>query len=397
MANPLRLFDPGDWLAVKPQLDPLAIRLTLEHRPAPDEYKLRISVGLLVMGVVAAVVYFVDDGFARFVACGFGFFGLLNLIYGVVQSRFEMSLAITPDEVRVRKKTLFGQQDWREPLSHYRGVLLRESQLRNQSVGNIETTRNYQIIELAHDNPARVIPLYVVIGAEPPSGVHKAFAERLRLPALAEDAARGPVAVNADRNEPAHDPGPPPSGVELTREGETTRISVGTGLLGRTLAPLFYLGMVLLFGFIGYQIEPLAGLAAAGMAALLFVMTFGIARVFGKDSRPPAICLTSERVWIDRPASRMPAFIGTIRTAMQETVGAEAPELHPVVESLPLRAVERIRLDRYRSQNREGGSTPLPRLLIEAEAGRLEFMASQFDEGKLEWVRRYLEWRIRDY
>lgn len=396
MANSLRrLFDPGDWLAARPQLDPLEIRLHFQHKAAPSEWKLRIAVGLAVLLAAACAAWFVADDFIRFVLAGFGFFGLLNLVLGVSQSAAELSLTISGSEVRVIKKTLFGEKTWREPLPNYRGVLLRESQTPGHSVGNIETSTRYQIIELAHDDARKTIPLYVEKGVEPPRRIHQDFAERLRLPALAEDIARGPVAVHADRSQPAQDPGPPPSGVSLTREGGATRIGVETGLLSRTLAPLFYLSVVLVFGFIGYQVEPLASLAAAGMAALLLGMMFAAARILGKDNRPAAICLTNERVWIDRPASRVPAFIGTIRNAMQQTVGAEAPELHPVVESLPLRAVERIRLDRYHSQSGEG-STPLPRLLIEAEAGRLEFMASQFDERKLEWVRRYLEWRIGD-
>lgn len=398
MANPLRrLFDPGDWLAVKPRLDPEERSLRIEHRPDPNEYKLRIYLGLFVLTLAAVVVALIDDNFGRLVACGFGFFGLLNLIYGVIQSRFEMSLAITPDEVKVRRRTLFGARDWNEPLSNYRGVLLRESQVRKQSVGNIETNKRYQIIELAHDNPERTVPLYVSEGADVPYAVHAAFAERLRLPALAEDAVRGSIDAEAEARGPAVDPGPPPSGVEVSQDGDTTRISVGMSALGRTLTPLFYLTIVAMFGFVGYQIEPMAGLLAGGMATLLFAMMFGLSRLMNRDSRPPAICMTQERVWIDRPAPKTPAFVGTIRTAMQQAAGVEFPEINPVVESLPLKAIARIRVDVYSGRDGDGSSTPNPRLLIEAEAGRLEFMAAQFDEGKLDWVRRFLEWRIGDY
>lgn len=398
MANPLRrLFDPGDWLAVQPRLDPAELTLRLDYRPDPSAVRLRLLAGVAVMAIVAAVVYFVEDDFGRFVACGFGFFGLLNVVYGVLQSGFEMSLAITPDEVKVRRKGLLGEERWSEPLSAYNGVRLRERQVRRQSVGTIESSKRYQIIELAHDRPERTVPLYVTDGADSPRAIQEAFAERFRLPALIEDLTRGDIASRATGDEPAADPGPPPSGVSLDQDGETTRISVGLGGVGRTLVPVFYLGVAALFGFVGYQIEPVAGAVAAGMALLLFAVMFGVSRLLGGDQRSPAICLTDERVWIDRPKTKIPAFIGTIRSAMQDAVGGGAPALQPVVESLPLKAIERIRVDRYVSHNDSRGPSAQPRLLIEAEAGRLEFMASQFDEKKLAWVRRYLEWRIGDY
>ena len=48
-----RLLDPGDWLAVKPQLDPKSTTLQIDHAPGPAEYKLRIRVGLIVLAVFA--------------------------------------------------------------------------------------------------------------------------------------------------------------------------------------------------------------------------------------------------------------------------------------------------------------------------------------------------------
>ncbi len=398
MANPLRrLLDPGDWLAVKPQLDPDALSLSFEHKPDPGEVKLRIIVGLIVISVVAVVVYFVEDGFARFVACGFGLFGLLNLVYGVVQSGFEMSLAVTPDQVKVRKKSWFGGESWSEPLSHYRGVMLRESRIRDQGVGNLESTKIYHIIELAHDDPGKTVPLHVSQGAGPPRAAHEAFARRLRLAALYPDSSREAVRDVGDLDRPlssrgpATDPGPPPPGVVVERRADETRISIGAGRLGNRLAMLFWLAIPLIFGFIGYQVEPLFGLAAAAMAALFVLMMFGLGRLMSGAEKPLAVCFSSERVWIDRPETSRPAFVDAARTAVQQFAGAAIPEARPILESLPLGAVEQIRVDTYVSQRDEGGPISYPRLLIEADAGRLEFMSSQFDRKKLEWVRDYLE------
>jgi hypothetical protein len=384
MHNPLRrLFDPGDWLAVKPRLDPAALTLTHERKPDPAEYKLRIGVGLFVMAVVALIAFLAEDGFVRFVAGGFGVFGLLNVIYGTLQSGFETTLTLSPDEVRVTNKTIFGRQSWREPISSYQGVSLRESQLGDRGVGTIRTTRRFQIIELVHEDDRKTVALFVDESSRPPRDVQRAFAERFRLPEITP----GTDAEDSKRGGP---PGPPPSGVTVERDGAVTRIGVGTGRLGRGLGPLVYLAVAALFGYVGYQIDPVAGLIAGGMALLLFAAILALGRLAGGDRRPPAICLTDERVWIDRPKPKTPALIGSFRSAMQQAIGVEAHELLPQVESLPLRAVERIRVDDYVSHSNDGPRTH-PRLLIEADAGRLEFIGAPLDRKKLEWVRRYLE------
>ena len=236
MPGPLsRLLDPGDWLAIKPQLDPQTPTLHLSHTPSAGEVKLRIRLGLTVLVIVSIVSFFVwDDGFAVFIASGFGFFGLLNLIYGVIQSGFAMTMRITQVEVAVDSKTLFGSRNWREPIKAYRGVLLRESHLRENSVGNMPSTKRYHIIEMAHDDGAKTVPLYVSEGGEPPRGIQEAFARRFGLPALSPDcsaeSARSFTRLNRplrDPGTPAADPGPPPSGIALEQKGGATRITIG--------------------------------------------------------------------------------------------------------------------------------------------------------------------------
>lgn len=139
------------------------------------------------------------------------------------------------------------------------------------------------------------------------------------------------------------DPGPPPAGVSLEVDGETTRIVVGASALRRLL----------------------------GVFPAL---------------EPPSIQLTEERVWIDQPKSSTPAFIGTIRGAMAETADAGPRELQPIVDSLPLRAITRIRV--------RASHAARAQLVIEAEAGRLEFSAPGAGTKELEWVRQYLESRL---
>ena len=121
-----RLFDSGDWIGMKPQLDPSASLLALDFKPDPGEVKLRIGIGGLVL-VVASIIYtFIDNEVGILVGLSLGFFGLLNLILGVLKSRFEKSMLFTGHDVMVRTRGLFGRREWREPLANYRGVRLRE-------------------------------------------------------------------------------------------------------------------------------------------------------------------------------------------------------------------------------------------------------------------------------
>ncbi len=90
------LLDPGDWISMKPQLDPEATPVEFHYRPDPVEVKGRLIVGLGVAVVAATVASFLsDDIFALIVAGGFGLLGLMVAVYGVFQSRFAMSVVIS--------------------------------------------------------------------------------------------------------------------------------------------------------------------------------------------------------------------------------------------------------------------------------------------------------------
>lgn len=411
MANQLRdiaatlrgLVDPGDWIGMKPQLDPSSSVLSLDHKPDPFEIKLRIGVGLFVVTVVAIIVTFLDDGLAIFVACGFGFFGLLNLILGVVKSRFEKSMLFTGREVIVKTQGLFGREDWREPIDAYRGVLMREQHLGEQGVGTINSTKTYHVVELAHRSIARTLPLYVREGGDPPRDIQEAFARRFDLPALAPDsdgvAERAADALDLPiAGQPAADPGPPPSGVTLRSEDGATRITVGQGRLGAVITLVFWIAIPLVFGGIGFMIEPIAGLMAGGMAVFFVLLMLGLGAMMGGNSkdRRPALVVEAEQVWIDRPKQddRLGRLVRRILSAVSgHALGAGKPP----PETMPRNSVEQIRVDTYTSHRSasssdtgHAGATVHARLVIEGDGGRLAFVGSQFDRRKLEWVRDYL-------
>ncbi|MFN3325910.1 MAG: hypothetical protein ACK5AZ_20630 [Bryobacteraceae bacterium] len=370
MPGPLReLLDPGNWLAVKPRLDPEAPEIKLIHAPEAGEVKLRLWLGTIVLSIVTLLVLFIlEDEFAIFVACGFGFFGLVNLGYGVLQSRFSLSLAITPAEVYFDSRTLFGARRWREPIANYRGVLLREEQMRSQNVGNMATTRRWFIIELTHADPAKRVALHVAEGGEPPRQLQEAFARRFGLPALSPDS--GEI-VESGAGLQTADPGAPPSGISVQEFDGVTRIVIGQSRLSKRLTWMWWLALPVLFGGLAYQIEPMAGLSAGAMAAVFVLMILGLGRLTnrGKGSTERAICLDRERIWIQ----------GSVQTP-------------PLARS----EIERVRVDSYASFTGASQGTPIyhARLMIEGGSRRLEYIGTQFDGKRLEWVRNYLSDRL---
>lgn len=397
------LFDPGDWIGMKPALDPSATLLSLDHTPDPFEVKLRIGVGLFVIGVVAIIVSFLEDGFAIFVACGFGFFGLLNLILGVIKSRFEKSMLFTGDRVIVKTRGLLGRKDWSEPIAGYRGVLMREHHMRDQGVSTMASTKTYHVVELAHPTIGKTLPLYVRQGGDPPRDIQEAFARRFNLPALAPDsgafAVRPVDALDTPiAGQATADPGPPPSGVKLRKRGAAIRITVGQGRLRAIFVWIFWLAIPVVFGGIAYMVEPSVALPAAGMAALFVLMMLGLGALMGGDAqkRRPALVIEPERVWIDRPKhdDRLTRFARRIMSALsgRDLHAGDRPQ-----EALPREAIEQIRVDRFTSHysgssrgSGHGGSTVHDRLVIEGDGGRLSYIGTQFDKKKLEWVRDYL-------
>jgi hypothetical protein len=259
----------------------------------------------------------------------------------------------------------------------------------------MESTETRHVIELVHDDPSKTIPLFFERDGPPPQREHLAFAERFRLPALSEDA--GEEVDSAAARAPAEDPGPPPSGVRVeTADGET-RIVIGDSRRARWLVALFWGALPLCFGALAYQIEPMAGYLAAGMAILFIVMIFGVSRLLDgkRKNEHGAICLNDERVWVERPEMARPQWIETARTALVNAIAPDARTESLPLESMPRGAVARVRVDAYVSHDsHSAGGAPHARLLIEADEARLEYIGTQFDAKKLEWVRDYLRHRL---
>lgn len=355
------LLDPGDWLAMKPQLDPEAVPLELHYRPSAGEIKLRLIVGFGVMTVASIIGYFLrDEGVALFVLGGFAFFGLLNVVYGVLQSRFSLSMVISRLEVSVNRQSLWGRTNWRESLSHYRGVQLREEEVEDSDTDSIRFPTRYSIVELLHDERAKTVPLYVKEGGEAPREIQHAFAQRFHLPELVHDISG---AVTPESLMRAQDPGPAPSGVIVRESQGVTCFAIGQSRAWRWVPWVFWMALPVGFGWLVYQIEPAMAMMAGGMAATLVIvlLLIGMLMERGKRGRPRGICVSADSVWLGR--------LG------------EAPRLE-----IPFREIRQVRLDRAHGLSSEGRSGA-PRIVIDGGNQRIELAGDVFDRRRVEWIR----------
>lgn len=363
-----RLLDPGDWLGMKPRIDPGTTPFEFRYRPDRGEIKLRVWVGAIFLVVASVAIYFAWGDLIFVLAAGvFAFIALLNLVYAALQSRFSYSLSITSFEVAVDRMTLFGPRHWRERLSAYRGVILREHEITEQSQGKITRTKRFHIIELLHDDPKKTVPLYVAEDSPAPHEIHEAYGRRFNLPLLTPD---GDGLARADRPIRGPDPGPPPDGVLLREAGGVTCLYIRPSRLGKVFAGVFWLVFPLGIGLLLYQIEPEFGLLAGGSAAALVIILLLADWLLNRTGvkKPIGLCIDKEAIWLGQPES-------------------------PARVLIPLGAVRQLRIDRTWSRgNGQGGRQH--RLIVDAGNSRLEFGAGRSDRRKLDWIRGYLLHRM---
>lgn len=364
------LLDPGDWLAMKPQIDPSATPIEFRFSPAPAEVKLRVWLGLIVLAAVSVAVYFLrGDMVAVLVSCGFGLLGLLNLAYGILQSRFSMSMVISSSEVAFDATTLFGRRSFRERLNAYRGILLREEELSDNGPGKTRLMKRYYIVELLHGDASRTLPLHVCEGGAPARDIQQAFARRFNLPPLVPDVSpSGTIAAGLAVRAP--DPGPPPPGVIVREVNGITYLAIERGRKGKIAGFLLWLFLPVAAGGFVYQIDPESAPLAAAMVVGLVLLLLGIGSFVNRkrDKFPLGVCIGAGDLWIGDP------------------------EVPPRM-TIPLSAIEQVTVDRH-SGYVSGGARPGVRLVVDGGGRRLEFLRGHSDLVKVEWVRNHLLYRL---
>jgi hypothetical protein len=351
---------------MKPRIDPAATPIEFRFSPPLAEVKLRVWLGLIVLAAVSVAIYFLrGDTFAVFVSLGFGLFGLLNLVYGILQSRFSMSMTISGSEVAFDATTLFGRRSFRERLNAYRGILLREEELADDGPGKTRFPKRYHIVELLHADASKTLPLHVCEGGAPPRDIQQAFARRFNLPPLVPDVfASGTIA--AGLGVPAPDPGPPPPGVIVREVNGITYLTIERGWKGKIAGFLLWLFLPVAAGGLVYQIDPASAPLAAAMVAGLVLLLLGIGGLMNRkrDKFPLGVCIGAGDLWIGNPES-------------------------PSRMSIPLSAIEQVTVDRQRAYVSESARSCV-RLVVEGGGRRLEFLRGQIDRMRVEWVRNQL-------
>lgn len=403
-----RVLNPGDAVASRPKLDPEALNLEWRFTPDPDLVRLRRRVGIVVLAVAALAAYLGrQDGFIVFVAAGFGAVAFLNLAYGLLQSGFEQSLSITASEVAFqRRSALSGHDAWREPLAAFRGVAMRERHLRERTIGNLQSTQTLHIVELEHPDAGKTVALHVQEGDPPPYAIQQAFAQRLNLPALPPGASHGTDQEDGTRHSPTsrptpRDPGPPPAGVSVVREGQRMRIVVGQSRLKQ--GALRVVGWLLPLGF-GALVWPLdrtmAVVAAAFGFMLLAVLSLAQRLVHPRETAPPSIVIDADSVWIEQAAIRTPGFALRIVGFLHRVAGHEGlPGTEPAERVVARASILDVRVDAYTSHAHARDSIApghaLVRLLVESEGRRLALAMGLTDRHKLEWARDFLRQELK--
>lgn len=145
----------------------------------PFEFEVRRNVkplvfGLIVAGLIGLLAWNANDvlplhllgehrALAEYIAPGvIGVIALLFALSTIYRQFSRQSIRITDDTVSVTRRTPLGARDWTESLAAYRGVRWKRFVLaRNRSSGQSTAPRYRNVIELAHEDPERNLPLVV--------------------------------------------------------------------------------------------------------------------------------------------------------------------------------------------------------------------------------------------
>lgn len=106
----------------------------------------------------------------------FPLIGMGLILGGLYQLTVRRTLNITRTQISFNERTPLGRRSWQEPLSAYKGIRHYTREIKSK---NSSTT--YQIVELAHQNPARAVPLFVQQGMKMPRQKIEDYASALDL------------------------------------------------------------------------------------------------------------------------------------------------------------------------------------------------------------------------
>jgi len=273
--------------------------------------------GLMLYGRLPAQTAFGEPvaTLFRFAPLVLAIAGALYFVRGAVRLADRRSVRIADGQVTVTGKSLFGSEDWTEPLSAFEGVRWREIVVYRRTGPSTDRPesrrpRVYQVLDLKHPDPARCVPLHVTRLNELPRAEWEHLAKLLGVPAIdatgAETQVRAAEDVDKSVKELAHEgkieadwqERPAPPGLEVVHEGDATA-PAGQAIHVTIRAPRFPLwlfGALLAFGTF---------LCIVGLSDLAFMpILFGGA-------------LVTAVVWFWRYEQRNPRSVRITRTAVE--------------------------------------------------------------------------------
>lgn len=297
---------------------------------APGESPLVLKEGkrlsALVGGIATAGFCFVAIGFLRqagtaemqgpaglvwtampYILAALAVISLAQMIPAALRSR---ETEITDDEVRVREGGLFGHRAWSAPLTDYDGVRWRRIRTHDGDSQEESRSLDIHVIELAHDDPDRCVPLRVErTRGDGPRAEWEGFVRQIGLPAI--DARDGVQTVRAAEDvdksvrelaregkiDGGWDDRPSPETIEVTHLGEASEPDSQAIRITLHVPPVPRVIGYALYAVAGVFL--ISGLWDLDFGAVLFAVVFGglpwLINWFGAQ-RPPQLTLTRQTV-----------------------------------------------------------------------------------------------------
>jgi hypothetical protein len=176
------------WKTTRPNADLSRLPAEVPLVPARMLAVFLILIGSIWLAIVSGIVFpiFLSERTADIgtwaMAISFPLVGVGMLLFGIFQLGITRSLNISRTNIGFKERSLLGTKSWQEPLSRYQGVRHYAREIKREESSNF-----FQIIELAHPDEGRTVPLYVQPGMTMPRAKIEDYASALDLPVLGED------------------------------------------------------------------------------------------------------------------------------------------------------------------------------------------------------------------
>jgi hypothetical protein len=359
--------DDRSWRYVRPKIDLSERPITVDIVPSKAIAAVGIVLGLGWI-IFASIALSIDPDLAEpWIILAVAAPGLMIAAFAIATLFQKRRVTFHDLGVEVEQRGLFSARRWSALYSDFEGVLYK---IRRSRGKNRATT--YQIIELAHPEAGKTLPLYVATTPEVPRARWENYARLLDLPALEETgdgiAARDPDDLDKSVQELARENKldlaydnleAPPKGLAV----RSTRLEGGEALEVAILAPRLPLWL----------------------RVLLLVLPV-LSLVFGQNDRNGpwdivlglALVVLGFGLWLwDR---RSPRSITLTRDELR--VEDAWPWDKRSEKRLPLSAIESVTLRKARSNLGK-------ELLIQSDRGYIALGVGLSDQA-LVWLRRYL-------